>query len=290
MQSNSKTEAVLAYLESLKKDKAPEPMPEVTMDELLSMTVQETPPQPEPEPLNVVIQQVVDNDHPKAGRAVYNKEENLITIYLFDGWTIKSIKDNQILNYINDGQTEWSIARCVEIGLEVTKQRTCKFYTASVEFMDRYAAVEAKDYEFDRPHKYGVCAEEHVIASNNMPNPPCEIEQCMAKCNFYVGETWETIRQVDAYVEEETAISFVVQVTRLGYGTPTYRMLKVTDDSLPVVVETISADEFRDETATVIEKTLNSQIENVGPIRVEEIEIENSEEVKNRYFDYVLAK
>lgn len=292
---STKVKEVLAFLEGLKEEKAAAEAP--TLEELVAPDppseeekAEEKPKEEAPPAFEAVVQQVIDNDHPNVGKAIYNKDENLITLYLYDGWSIKSIKEQNMVLYIQDGRTEWPVVRCADLSFSVEEQRTCKFYTASQEFMERYAGVESKDYEFDRPHKgRAVCSNKEMIEAEGMPNPPCNVEQSQARCKLYEGEAWTVIRQVDVTSEEEVVISFIVQATRMGLGTPTYRLLKA-GDGFPTILATISTDEHREETATVIEKTLNLHIEEEHPIKVEEVDIEDSEETKNRYFDYVLVK
>lgn len=112
----------------------------------------------------------------------------------------------------------------------------------------------------------------------------------MGACDSYEKEQWETVREVLFTTKEaHDKGTLKAQMTRKGYGFPTYIITQQMVAETPVVLQAVSSVDHKENTADITESLFNDRLVELDVADQNEVDPSASEEEKEKYFDYVLT-
>jgi hypothetical protein len=243
-----------------------------------------------PEPKQITAKVVCDSDNPNIGKAIV--EDNVVVFYLHEGQEIREIKGDLIGQYIDEGLTEWVASKTVSVNVKSAEQRTCVFYTPSSGTITDFNAEESEYYDFDRPNVLdSTCSQTEYVKASGRANPPCGFEDIMPRCQFYIPQPWTIVKQaVLKYKDEDGVGTVTLDKTRKGFGFGVYRVVYDDNNGESKIVGVWASNEHGDATQDLAVAAFDTTIEDLAPSDIEEVELPEEVKVREKYFDYVLAK
>lgn len=228
---------------------------------------------------------IVDSQHKNVGKCVKVVDNEVeIEVFLHEGTSIEGVNHEELRKYVDSEYEEWRISReLFHLDYDPPSQHTCKFFTAGRDQTEEFDAVEAENYEFDRPHSYPVCSNPRMIKETGMVNPPCGVPQTQGTCRIYVPEPDSTTREWKGD-RGGVPVAIKIRKTRRGIGIPEWSVYASWENPDGTTIENSTvtpSDEIIDRMKEAVDKLEITNLEEVFP--------ENEEDVKEKYFDYVLS-
>lgn len=202
-----------------------------------------------------------------------------VTFFLPEGWNIVEVNHKLLHEYIENGLTDFSIGgKLTKLGYDPLTQRTCKWYTAGRDQKEEYGTEDSSEYEFDKPHGYGICSQKSVKVRAQQDNPRCVHEQAMAHCGYYEVEPMVNERKWQGDNVNGVTVTIRMMRTRRGPGVPEYHIQGEAGSEKVTSVMEQPLENYISEAMTHYEVSIFDEV--VPEVTTVE---------KDRYFDYVLS-
>lgn len=221
---------------------------------------------------------VTDTDNPNVGRAIYNPETKILTLYMHDGYIPNSINDDMVQKYLVQSRYSMAVTQIAMMSINPVEQRTCKNFTAQRDQVSNSPVSLSRKYDFDKPFEVPSCSSDKKIPEEYV----CAYDQQQSTCPIYEPEQWITEKQ---YTSEKEKTDWKLESIRKGIGFKFYRVTSFNHETEEAnVLFTSNVVEDPENAFILAEKNLNNSID--GLIDVLSVSVDNSQEIKLTYYEY----